>query len=196
MEFVTMEEMSQLSERKVRSKTGRKESFYGVGKVEVRPFKMVDGKKVFIEDAFFKYNLIVRKGRSTLIDLLIGTTRKKLTYIRWGKGGAPKFPDGDPLEPYDVLDADEDLGLPLLDKPLNPYTRLSPTELQYVETIICDEVNDDVNEAAMLFEDPDTKDRSIFARITFPTVRLTVEKGTGIELQWVFNFNSSREEIL
>lgn len=173
----------------------RNESFSGIGMVEIRPFKIVDGEKVFEYDKFSKHNLIVKKGRATLMDLMIGVKRRKLTYIRWGKGGAPAYPEGDPLEPYDVEDEDEDVKNMLLDKPLNPFNRISETELEYVETLISDEVDDDVNEAAMMFEDEDTKERTIFARITFPTVRLTITKGTGIELQWVFNFNSTKESV-
>lgn len=174
----------------------QKDSFSGIGTVEIRPFRLVDGVKVFDYDAFQKNNLIVMQGRSTLMDLLVGLRNRKLAYIRWGKGGAPSFPDGDPLEPYDVEDSDEDVGEFLLDKQLSPYNRISPTELEYVETLISDEIDDDVNEAAMLFEDQDTLDRTIFARITFPTVRLKIEKGTGVELQWVFNFNSTKEDII
>lgn len=172
------------------------DGFSGIGTVEIRPFKIVDGLKVFDYDAFQKRNLIVEQGRSTLMDLLVGFRRRKLTYIRWGKGGAPKFPVGDPLEPFEVQDNEEDVSEFLLDKPLNPYNRLSSTELEFVETLISDEVNDDVNEAAMMFEDADTLDRTIFSKITFPTVRLRIEKGTGIELQWVFNFNSTKEDII
>lgn len=171
------------------------ESFSGTGMVEVRPFKIVDGEKIFEYDRFSKHNLIVRKGRETLMDLLVGLRRRKLTYIRWGKGGAASFPNGDPLEPHEVEDLDEDVKIFLLDKPLNSYKRISATELEYVETLISDEIDDDVNEAAMMFEDADTKERTIFARITFPTIRLTIEKGTGIELQWVFNFNSTKESV-
>lgn len=173
-----------------------KESFSGIGTVEIRPFKFVDGVKIYDYDNFIKNNLIVYKGRSTLMDLLVGFRKRRLAYIRWGKGGAPKFPAGDPLEPFEVKDSDEDVYEFLIDKPLNPYVRVSPTELEFVETLISDEIDDDVNEAAMMFEDADTLDRSIFARITFPTVRLKIEKGTGIELQWVFNFNSAKEDIL
>jgi hypothetical protein len=174
----------------------RKESFAAIGTVEIRPFKLIGGEKVFDYDAFQKNNLIVHKGRETLMDLLIGFRNRKLTYIRWGKGGAPSFPEGDPLSPFEVQDTDEDIATLLLDKPLNPYNRISATELEFIETLISDEIDDDVNEAAMMFEDADTLDRTIFARITFPTVRLTIEKGTGIELQWVFNFNSTKEEIV
>lgn len=174
----------------------RKDSFSGIGTVEIRPFKLVDGEKVYLYDRFQKNNLIVEEGRSTLMDLLVGFRKRKLSYIRWGKGGAPKFPVGDPLDPFDVEDVDTDVAEFLIDKPLNPYNRVSPTELEFVETLISDEINDDVNEAAMMFEDEETKDRTIFARITFPTVRLTIEKGTGIELQWVFNFNSTKEDII
>lgn len=178
------------------SKLMRKDSLSGIGTVEIRPFHLVDGVKVYDYDKFQKNNLIVYQGRSTLMDLLIGFRKRKLAYIRWGKGGAPKFPVGDPLDPFDVEDADTDVAEFLLDKPLNPYNRVSETELEFVETLISDEIDDDVNEAAMMFEDADTLDRTIFARITFPTVRLKIEKGTGIELQWVFNFNSTKEDIL
>lgn len=174
----------------------RKESLSGIGTVEIRPFRLVDGVKVYDYENFQKNNLIVKAGRATLMDLLVGFRKRKLTYIRWGKGGAPKFPNGDPLSPYDPDDLDEDVQEQLLDKRLSPYNRISPTELEFVETLISDEINDDVNEAGMMFEDEETLERTIFARITFPTIRLTIEKGTGIELQWVFNFNSTKEVIL
>jgi hypothetical protein len=73
------------------------------------------------------------------------------------------------------------------------HKRLAPTQVEFVETLICDEVNNDVNEAAILFEEDTTLARSIFARITFPTVRLTIEQGTGIEIRWVFSFSKAEE---
>lgn len=168
------------------------DGFSGVGSVTIRPFKINDdGTKTYFP--IEKNNLIVEKGRASLIDLMIGAERKKLTYIRWGKGGAKKFPDGDPLNPLAVEDKDENVYDFLLDKELNAYDRKSPTEVEYVETLICDEVDSDVNEAAMLFEHADTNERTIFARITFPTVRLTIEQGTGIEIRWVFNFSKAEE---
>ena len=171
----------------------RKESFSGIGTVTLRTFKIgPDGKRYY--DPFVKNNLIVEQGRAHLIDLLIGQgNKKKLTYIRWGKGGALAYPDGDPLNPLQVDDKDTDVGHFLLDKPLSPFERISPTEVRYTETLICDEVNDDVNEAAMLFEDDLTKARSLFARITFPTVRLQIQYGTGIEIRWEFNFSKAEE---
>lgn len=175
--------------------TKHEESFTGIGVVEIRPFRLVNGEKEYFQDSFSKHNLIVQNGRETLLDLLLGVRKKHLKFIRWGKGGAPSFPEGDPLSPYEVGDADTDVDTLLLDKPLSAHNRLSPTTVEFVETLISDEVNDDVNEAAMMFEDAESKDRSIFARITFPTARLTVEKGTGIEIQWVFNFRSVREAI-
>ncbi|PGQ88281.1 hypothetical protein [Priestia megaterium] len=169
-----------------------RESFSGVGTVTIKPFKILeDGTRQYLP--ITKHNLIVEAGRASLIDLLIGAKKKKLSYIRWGKGGALTFPDGDPLNPLTVNDKDVDITTFLLDKPLSPYNRVSPTEVEYTETLICDEVNDDVNEAVMLFEDDDTQERSIFARITFPTVRLTIEQGTGIEIRWVFNFSKAEE---
>lgn len=170
----------------------RKESMLGVGTVKIRTFHFVDGMKVY-DDTLEKNNLIVAVGRKALLDLLIGVRERKLGYIRWGKGGAPSFPDGDPLEPFDVEDTDTNAADALLDKQLSPYTRISDTEVRYVETLISDEVDSDVNEACMLLVDSLTQERSVFARITFPTLRLTIEKGTGIELTWIFNFNSAKE---
>ena len=173
-------------------KNEQHDGFSGIGTVTIRPFKIgEDGVKHY--DPFTKHNLIVEAGRATLIDLLIGAKKKKLKFIRWGKGGALKFPDGDPLNPLIVDDLDTDVATFLLDKPLGAYTRVAPTEVEYVETLICDEINDDVNEAAMLFEEEVTLARSIFARITFPTVRLTIEQGTGIEIRWVFSFTKAEE---
>jgi hypothetical protein len=178
--------------KNVLRKREEKESFSGIGTVTIRTFK-IDENGVKQYDPFIKNNLIVEAGRSSLIDLLVGAKKKHLRYVRWGKGGALQFPDGDPLNPLVVDDKDTDVKVFLLDKPLSPYNRISPTQVEYVETLICDEVNDDVNEAAMLFEEDVTLGKSIFARITFPTVRLTVEQGTGIEIRWVFSFTKSEE---
>lgn len=194
MELIQTDIVSHNGEHSVVPAIKKRESFYATGTVFLRQFKMVDGEKVYLDEPPFRCNLIVKKGRETLIDLLIGATQKKLTYIRWGKGGAPAFPDGDPLEPYEVEDTDEDVRISLLDKKLNAARRISSTEIEYTETLICDEVNNDINEAAMMFEDPTSLERSIFARITFPTIRLTVEKGTGVELKWIFNFSKAEEQ--
>lgn len=169
------------------------DGFSGIGTVTIRPFKILPGgKRHYLP--FTKNNLIVEMGRATLIDLMVGAARRKLSYIRWGNGGALQFPDGDPLNPLPVEDKDTDVKSFLLDKPLSPYTRVSPTIVEYTETLICDEVDNDVNEAVMLFEDQDSQERTIFARITFPTVRLTIEQGTGIEIRWQFNFSKAEEQ--
>lgn len=178
---------------KMAQKMNRKEGFSGEGWVEVRPFDLVNGEKVYRVDEFSRHNLIVSKGREGLIDLLQGVKPKTLKYIRWGKGGALAFPDGDPLVPLTVNDSDLDVASFLLDKQLSTPTRPSPTQLVYSETLISDEVNSDVNEAAVMFEDNTTFDRTIFARITFPTLRLTNDRGTGIDLTWTFNFTRSAE---
>lgn len=175
------------------SMVAKKESFRAVGSVCIRQFKMVDGEKQYFDD-FKKNNLIVMQGREGLLDILSGAKKMHLKYIRYGQGGALKFPKGDPLDAIPVQDNDIDIGIFLKDKVLSTPKKLSRTELEYRETLICDEINDDVNEAAMMFEEDETKKRIMFARITFPTVRLTVDKGTGIEIIWRFNFNQATEE--
>lgn len=173
-------------------KREHKDSFSGIGTVTVRPFKIGDnGTRHYF--SVTKHNLIVAAGRGSLIDLITGTKQLTLKYIRYGKGGALAYPDGDPLNPLPVQDTDTNVATFLLDKPLSPFTRVSATQVDYVETLICDEVNDDVNEAVILFEDNASLARSIFARITFPTVRLTIAQGTGIELRWSFNFSKADE---
>jgi hypothetical protein len=168
------------------------DGFSGIGTVTIRPFKIEeDGTRTYF--SVTKNNLIVEAGRAAIIDLLVGAKKKKLKYIRWGKGGALSFPDGDPLNPLLVGDKDTDVGMKLLDKPLSAYTRVSPTQIDYVETLICDEIDSDVNEAAILFEEEVTLAKSIFARITFPTVRLTIIQGTGIEIKWSFSFTRADE---
>lgn len=170
-----------------------KESFSGIGEVLVRPFTLgPDGERVYEES--LRYNLIVRQGRATLIDLLTGATKKRLKFIRWGSGGAPMFPDGDPLEPFEVSDTDLDVTTPVLDKLLNTPERVGPTEIRYSETVISDEADADISEAALLFEDPDNFTKSIFSRITFPTNRLRADQGTGIEIVWTIRFDKVSEE--
>lgn len=169
-----------------------KDAFHGMGYVHIKTFRMKDGAKEYVDD-FGKNNLIVKKGRATLLDFLSGIYTKRLKYIRWGKGGALAYPDGDPLAPLAVSDNDENVQQFLLDKLLSNPTRLNETELVYTETIISDEVDDDVNEAAMMFEDSATFNRTIFARVTFPTIRLTSDRGIGIELKWTFNFSRSEQ---
>ena len=165
--------------------------FVRIGEVTLKTFRMVNGEKVYF-DYFKKNNLIVEAGRAVLMDLMLGLTRKKLTFIDWGKGGAEFYPKGDPLQEIKPDDADTALYDFVLRKELNAFNRLSPTSVSYTETLISDEVDSDINEAAMIFEDPQTKEQSIFARITFPTVRLLIDKGMGIELTWVFNFKKIR----
>lgn len=177
---------------RVSVKKKRKESFEGIGTVTIRSFKTVAGERVFT--SITRHNLIVREGRKTLIDLLIGATNKKLKFIRWGSGGAPRFPDGDPLVPYDVQEGDLDVQDFIVDKLLNPPVRVSPTEIKFSETIISDEVDSRINEAALLFEDPMNQNKSIFARITFPTNELSAEQGTGLALDWSIRFDKVTEE--
>ena len=175
------------------AKKDHRESFEGIGTVTIRPFTVdASGGRIYTESV--RHNLIVREGRKTLVDLLIGATSKRLKFIRWGSGGAAKFPDGDPLDPFDVADGDLDVSTAVLDKLLNTPQRVSPTEIRFTETIISDEVDSDINEAALLFEDPLNQAKSIFARITFPTNRLTSDQGTGIEIIWSIRFDKVSEE--
>lgn len=170
-----------------------KSDFEKVGEVQIQVFQMLaDGTKVYIPDYFEKNNLIVSTGRSVLMDLMLGETRKQLSFIRWGKGGAPAYPAGNPLEEFEVEDSDIDVKDLLLQKNLGPHERLTPTSVRFTETIISDEVDNLVNEAGIFFRDPQTGEESIFARITFPTVSLFIGKGFGIELAWTFNFNKTR----
>lgn len=168
------------------------DGFSGVGHVHIRSFRWVDGEKRYEED-IFKSNLIVQQGRATLLDYLSGVYTKRLKYIRWGKGGALPYPDGDPLAPLAVQDTDTNVSMFLIDKLLGSPTRPTSTQLVYTETLISDEIDDDVNEAAMMFEDTVTFNRTMFARVTFPTVRLTSDRGIGIELRWTFNFSRSEQ---
>ena len=146
-----------------------------------------EGNKEYF-DYYDKDNLIVEVGRSVVVDLIVGESNKQLTYIEWGRGGAPKYPDGDPLIEYDVKDTDIELGDSVLKKALNPHERVSPTSIRYVETLISDEVNSNINEAALIFRDRVTGEETLFAKITFPTVSLLVDKGFGVELSWTINF--------
>lgn len=165
----------------------KNESMEAVGEVSIQGFKIVDGEKVYLEP-FDKNNLVVEEGRSVVVDLILGLTQKKLTFIEWGRGGAPSYPDGDPLEEYEVEDKDTELAEVIIRKKLHDVKRLSPTKIQYVETLISDEVDSPVNEAALVFLDHETLEESIFARITFPTVSLLEKRGFGIELTWTINF--------
>jgi hypothetical protein len=116
------------------------DGFSGIGTVTIRPFKIGEnGVKHY--ESFTKNNLIVEAGRATLIDLLVGDKKKQLKYIRWGKGGALQFPDGDPLNPLVVDDSDEDVSTFLLDKPLRPHKRLAPQEACSYASRICRNVN-------------------------------------------------------
>lgn len=182
------------SEHVVNRKAHR-ESFEGIGTVTIRPFAIgPDGVRRYEEHT--RHNLIVREGRKTLVDLLIGATGKRLKFIRWGSGGAPRYPEGDPLEPYEVADGDMNVMTHVVDKLLNTPERVSPTEIRYTETVISDEVDNDINEAALMLEDPANLARSIFARITFPTNRLTSDQGTGIEIVWSIRFDKVSEETV
>lgn len=192
MEFEQREVLGAEPVEAILSSMHREESFSGIGTVTVTSFTIgPDGNRIYGECT--KHNLIVREGRKTLIDLLIGSTRKKLKFIRWGKGGAAAFPNGDPLLPFDVDDTDLDVGTTVLDKQLNPPERVTQTEIRYTETLISDQVDSDINEAALLFENPDTLAKSIFARVTFPTNRLKVDQGTGIEIKWSIRFDKVAE---
>lgn len=192
-QFHESSRLSASPDEQVLSKKAHRESFEGIGTVTIRPFQIgEDGTRHYDESV--RHNLIVREGRKTLVDLLIGATGKRLKFIRWGSGGAPSFPDGDPLEPYDVEDGDLDVSTIVVDKLLNTAQRVSPTEIRFTETIISDEVDSDINEAALLFEDPANLAKSIFARITFPTNRLTSDQGTGIEIIWSIRFDKVSEE--
>lgn len=162
-----------------------------VGEVTLRTFKMVNGEKVYI-NPFEKNNLIVEVGRGVVVDLLLGLTNKKLTFIEWGRGGAPSYPEGDPLNEYNVKDTDTKLSEVLIRKKLHDHTRLSTTKVQFNETILSDEVDSPVNEAALILYDEKTAEETMFARITFPTVSLLEAHGFGIDLKWTINFREVR----
>lgn len=168
------------------------ENFDAVGEVELQTFRFDDnGEKVYF-DYFEKNNLVVKIGRAAVVDLILGESRKKLTFIAWGRGGAPEYPQGNPLDEFDVEDKDEALAEEVIKKLLNPHERLEPTRFRFTETLISDEVDSNINEAALVFRDVESGEESMFARITFPTIALLADKGFGIELAWTVNFRKVR----
>lgn len=168
------------------------DGFDAVGEVEIRKFKFdEEGNKIFVEP-YEKNNLIVEIGRSVVVDLILGESRKKLEFIEWGSGGAPTFPEGDPLIEHEVNDKDVSLGHAVIKKKLNPHIRMNSTKFQYIETLISDEVDSNINEAALIFRDVETGEQTMFARITFPTISLLADKGFGVELTWTINFRKIR----
>lgn len=132
-----------------------------------------------------KHNLIVKMGRSELIKKIAGTsTIGAVTKCGVGNGGTAIPTPAVPIAP---IDGDTALYNTILVKNLGTATvDLTQSSPQVTFTTLFNyaEVNNNVNECALIFSDGTT----LFARYTFPTVAITAVSGFSMEIDWTIQF--------
>jgi hypothetical protein len=131
-------------------------------------------------------NLVVRKGRNSLVRMLTGEYTGRIATIELGEGGVLPGSPFDPIAPQ-VTDL-------ALVSPFNPKKEgniagfaygagTDPGEVQFSIIFDSSVVNAIVSEAALKF-----LDGTLYARYTFPSVYLRADKGYSLEIIWTISF--------
>jgi hypothetical protein len=178
------------------------EGFFGVGRVAVSTFSENNPEN---KQVVFRNNLIVKPGRSFLINLLswngTGTQDQRfIEKVKWGSGGATVL---DPFTPLAVDDIGTGITTPLLTQNLSTGypqkldengtgTTVNPLQLKYVFILLSTATLSYPTSGVLLVNEATLclNDETVFAHVTFPSISLNNAFGTGIELTWVIDFSN------
>ena len=158
------------------------DSFSAKGYVHI---KKIDKRTMEVVEEIDNHNLIVKSGRSTLINLLIGNSALKITKMAIGKGGANLSTS--PFVPIAPTDGNTNLASPILTSGLATISpNLTGTNPQVTFTALfdCLDVKSLVNEVGLFFNDGTT----MFARYTFKTVSLETDSNFSLQVSWTIEF--------
>lgn len=159
------------------------ESFSARGNVCIDLINKETGE---ITRAYENHNLIVKSGRSMLINMLAGVSMFSVKKMKIGKGGADII--NSPFVPISPLDGEVDLATPITTNTINSTaTDLAGTnpKVTFVSLFDCEVVNSYVNECGLFFNDGPI---TMFARHTFPTVSLESTSGFTMQISWTIEF--------
>lgn len=159
------------------------DSFSGKGFVKKELVDKATGKVVkTLED----HNLIVKMGRTTLINMLAGNKTESVSKMAVGRGGTADLTTNafNPVAP-----TDGDTALAEKVRMENITTKSVETsgtnpKVTFVALFDCADVDSLVNECGLFFTDGTT----LFARHTFDTVSLKSTSGFSLQISWTIEF--------
>lgn len=152
-----------------------------------KPTLILRDSKGNVIETITSSNMVVNSGRNALLRLLTGEYTQKITKIELGSGGVTV---GDPFTALPVSPNDLSLTAPfgpIVEKNISGFSYDAgtyPTQGQFTVIFDSSEVDKIVSEAALKFADG-----RLYARYTFPSVYLKVDKGYSLEIIWATNFS-------
>lgn len=149
--------------------------------------EIIDNSTGKIIDCIEDHNLIVKIGRSTLINMIAGKiANTSITKIAIGSGGTADT-GVNAFNPIPPVDNDTALKKKVTIKDLvSSEVNLTGTNpiATFVGIFDCDEVNSLINECGLFFKDATT----MFARHTFDTVSLKSKSNFSLKITWTIEF--------
>lgn len=132
------------------------------------------------------HNLIVKAGRTALVNILTGKLTSSITKMAVGKGGTADL-TGNAFNPLQPTDNNTDLGSKVHTVTISSRTvdafGANPKAI-FVALFDCTAVNSLVNECGLFMAD----DTTMFARHTFDTVSLKSTSNFSLEISWTIEF--------
>lgn len=148
--------------------------------------KLIDKRTGEVVKEFTDHNLIVKTGRSTLIQMIAGKTITSVTHMAVGSGGTLDHTTN-AFNPIDPKDGDEALAhKEYMAELISTTTNLEGTnpKVTFVGLFDCDKVDSLINECGLFFKDQVT----MFARHTFDTVSLRETSNFSLQISWTIEF--------
>lgn len=159
------------------------DSFKGKGTVKK---VLIDNKTGEIVKEFEEHNLIVKMGRSALINIIAGELTDSIRKMSIGSGGTEDL-GANAFNPIAPVDGDTGLynKVAMVDITSNTVdTAATNPKVTFVALFDCSEVDSLVNEVGLLFGDETT----MFARHTFDTVSLRSTSNFSLQVSWTIEF--------
>lgn len=148
--------------------------------------ELIDNETGKVIKTLEDHNLIVKVGRTALINMLAGNKTDSISKMAIGKGGTADLTTNafNPVAPTDGDTAllDKIIAVNITSKSVS--TEGTNPKVTFVALFDCTDVDSLVNECGLYFTDGST----IFARHTFDTVSLKANSGFSLQVSWTVEF--------
>lgn len=148
--------------------------------------RLIDNRTGEVVKELTDHNLIVKAGRSTLIQMIAGEQTTSVTHMAVGRGGTANLRE-EAFNPVEPTPNDQGLNEKVTMKQLlSKDTNLTGTnpKVTFVGVFDCTEVNSLINECGLFFKG----ETVMFARHTFDTVSLKRESNFSLQISWTIEF--------
>lgn len=159
------------------------DSFKGKGSVKK---VLIDNRTGEVVKEFEEHNLIVKIGRSALINIIAGEWTGSIQKMSIGRGGTEDL-GANAFNPIPPVDGDSSLAdkVAMVDITNHVVDTFSTNpKVTFVALFDCTDVDSLVNEVGLLFQDGTT----MFARHTFDTVSLRASSNFSLQVSWTIEF--------